>query len=141
MTIFLEIYLSGPNEQPGVNAVQYATHNGCNREDSLEGGSNGVSWLAFQQNWGQKHSLTSPEWEIKKKQSRKGFFFFFLFLFCHVSLCIFASVSCLTQIASLHSSLPAALSFLPFPVKAFDTLSQCWIQVELEALLFPQQHT
>lgn len=51
--IFLELYLSGRNKQPGVNAIHcYATHNGCNTEDSLEGGGNGVSCLACQQNRG-----------------------------------------------------------------------------------------
>ena len=52
--IFLDLYLSGTNKQPG---VAYATH-------ILEGESDGVSCLAWQQNWGQKHSINGLEWEI-----------------------------------------------------------------------------
>lgn len=66
-TMLLELYfvLSGTNKQHWLNAIHcYAAHNGWNGEDSLEGGSNGVSCLACQHNWGQKHSFTSPEWAI-----------------------------------------------------------------------------
>lgn len=32
--VFLELFLSGTNKQPGVNSIHcYATGNGCNRED------------------------------------------------------------------------------------------------------------
>lgn len=56
--VLLELYLSGTNKPTGVKAIHsYAVHSGCNKEDSLEGGSNGVSCLACQQNWGQNNHL------------------------------------------------------------------------------------
>lgn len=62
------------------------------------------------------------------------------FSFVRSCLSLFASIflSCLTHIASLHSS-PVGLS--PPSVKAFGTFSQRWINVALDkALLFQNPH-
>lgn len=56
--VLLDLHLSRTNKPTEVRAIHsYAVHSGCNKEDSLEGGSNGVSCLACQHNWGQNNHL------------------------------------------------------------------------------------
>lgn len=86
----------------------------------------GVSCLACQQNWGQKRFIKKPGVRnLEKKKKAEMFLSFFVLsrLSLRFRLCVMFDPD------SWRAQQPACspVVLLPFPVKAFDTLSHRWI--------------